>query len=150
MFDIKNIEAFTTNVIPQYFGHSKFASFSRQLCFYGFTKIQRKSLKLSDVDPSTADHLTFYNENFKRGRIDLIRKIKRKTTSNSTGGAAGKEYFTKLTAATKKHIDSLQKEVHDLKDEGKCLRRQLLGITNLTERIVILEKQLGMYKRHDN
>jgi hypothetical protein len=44
MFVVKNPTIFERDVIPQYFDHSKFTSFARQLNFYGFRKMQVCSL----------------------------------------------------------------------------------------------------------
>ena len=64
---------------PQYFDHNKFSSFARQLNFYGFRKIQTKPIRNEDFDKSTAKHVTFYNDKFKRGRYDLLKEIQRST-----------------------------------------------------------------------
>ena len=52
--------------------------------FYGFRKIQTKPIRNKDFDKSTAKHVTFYNDKFKRGRSDLLRDIQRSTRG---GGA---------------------------------------------------------------
>merc|ERR1719491_2780660 len=84
MFVVKNPELFASEIIPQYFDHNKFSSFARQLNFYGFRKIQTKPIRNEDFDRSTAKHVTFFNEKFKRGRYDLLRDITRSTRG---GGA---------------------------------------------------------------
>ena len=35
-FKVKNVKKFESSIIPQYYGHSKYASFLRQLCAGGF------------------------------------------------------------------------------------------------------------------
>lgn len=40
-FTIKDIEAFQKHVLPNYFNHSKYSSFVRQLNFYGFQKMSQ-------------------------------------------------------------------------------------------------------------
>ena len=40
MFIIKDQKVFEKEVIPQFFKHSKFTSFARQLHFYGFHKMK--------------------------------------------------------------------------------------------------------------
>ena len=77
-------ELFAAEIIPQYFDHNKFSSFARQLNFYGFRKIQTKPIRNEDFDRSTAKHVTFFNEKFKRGRYDLLKEIQRSTRG---GGA---------------------------------------------------------------
>ena len=54
--------------------------------FYGFRKMQSKPIRNSDFDANTAKHVTFYNENFKRGRHDLLRKIQRSTRGGGSNG----------------------------------------------------------------
>lgn len=84
MFVVKNPELFASNIIPQYFDHNKFSSFARQLNFYGFRKIQTKPIRNEDFDKSTAKHVTFFNDKFRRGRYDLLKDIQRSTRG---GGA---------------------------------------------------------------
>lgn len=40
MFVIKDQKRFENDIIPKFFDHNKFASFARQLNFYGFRKVQ--------------------------------------------------------------------------------------------------------------
>jgi hypothetical protein len=57
------------------------------LNFYGFRKMQSKPIRNSDFDEGTAKHVTFYNENFKRGRCDLLKKIQRSTRGGGNNPA---------------------------------------------------------------
>ena len=91
MFVVKDPDEFAAQIIPQYFDHNKFSSFARQLNFYGFRKMQSKPIRNSDFDANTAKHVTFYNENFKRGRHDLLKKIQRSTRGG--GSNAGFLFF---------------------------------------------------------
>ena len=50
MFVVKNPISFETTIIPQYFDHKKLSSFSRQLNFYGFKKMQLKPVHKSEFN----------------------------------------------------------------------------------------------------
>ena len=54
-------------VLPQYYNHANFKSFVRQLHMYSFRKLQVES-----------GWCVFVHPEFKRGRRDLLHKIKRK------------------------------------------------------------------------
>jgi hypothetical protein len=115
MFIVRDPDIFATEVIPQYFDHNKFSSFARQLNFYGFRKMQSKPIRNSDFDAGTAKHVTFFNENFKRGRCDLLKNIQRSTR----GG----------TSSTQDH----QREMQNLRDEVTALEEKIEDITTKTE-----------------
>jgi len=123
MFVIKDPDLFATQIIPQYFDHNKFSSFARQLNFYGFRKMQSKPIRNSDYDAGTAKHVTFFNENFKRGRCDLLKKIQRSTRGG--GGNSGQDQ---------------QREVQNLREQVSTLEQKLADMgTQTEERIRRLE-----------
>jgi hypothetical protein len=81
---IKDAEEFSQKVLPIYFKHSNFTSFVRQLNMYNFHK--KRSM--------TSEHI-YFHELFKRGKVDMLRHIKRKnsevTSSTSSNGMMGKD-----------------------------------------------------------
>ncbi len=81
-FVVKNVEKFATNVLPQYFKHSNFSSFARQLNFYGFRKLKAEPILTADYDARTASYVRFYHENFQKGKPELLSNIKRATKSD--------------------------------------------------------------------
>mmetsp|Transcript_34685 Transcript_34685/g.51056 ORF Transcript_34685/g.51056 Transcript_34685/m.51056 type:complete len:533 (-) Transcript_34685:384-1982(-) len=89
-FIVKNTHLFETTIIPQFFKHSKFSSFVRQLNFYGFRKIRfENSLKIDlQKEREQRNFWRFKHECFRRGRKDLLREIKRSASSSSSSSAA--------------------------------------------------------------
>jgi len=99
-----------------YFNRLEFSSFARQLNFYGFRKIQTKPLRNDDFDKTTAKYVTFHNENFKRGRPDLLLRIQRSTR----GGA------DKATIADQgREVELLTAKVFMLEDKIRDLEATL-------------------------
>ena len=71
-FTIKDVVDLEKTILPKYFKHDKLASFIRQLNMYGFTKLRNKN-----------KNKVFIHEFFKKGREDLLHKIKRKNPEAS-------------------------------------------------------------------
>jgi len=76
-FVIKDQDKFSSEILPQYFKHSNFASFARQLNFYGFRKLKNEPILTNDYDAMKASYISFFHEKFQRGKPDLLTEIKR-------------------------------------------------------------------------
>jgi hypothetical protein len=100
-FVIKNVEKFASSVLPQYFKHSNFSSFARQLNFYGFRKIKAEPILTSDYDARTACYVRFFHEKFQKDRPELLNEIKR---------------ATKADMQSKDEVDCLREEICKLKE----------------------------------
>lgn len=96
-FVVKNVEKFATAVLPQYFKHSNFSSFARQLNFYGFRKLKAEPILTADYDARTASYVRFYHEYFQSGKPELLVNIKR---------------ATKGDVQSKDEVDQLRNELH--------------------------------------
>ena len=110
-FTIKNTDAFAVDVLPLYFNHGKFQSFTRQLNFYGFVK-QRS-------DPDLQVHtkaVRFYHPFFRRGKPELLHKITRTTASKPPD---------EESPSLPDLVDRLQLQVTQLKEHVAILERSM-------------------------
>jgi len=105
MFSIKDPRLFAEKVIPQFFDHSNFSSFSRQLNFYMFRKIQARAI-YRDEYKDNAKYVTFFNKHFHRDRPELLKEIKR--TTNRSQHAASQQDQQKEIEALREKIDLLE------------------------------------------
>lgn len=84
--------------------------------------MQAKPIRNSDYDAGTAKHVTFYNENFKRGRCDLLKQIQRSTRGGTaaTGGDPTKEVQN-----LREYVSNLEQKITDMNDEFEDRMRRL-------------------------
>jgi len=72
-FLVKEIDSFSSVLLPKYFKSIKFCSFVRQLNMYNFHKVE-------DLPHSNNKSMEFSNSFFLPGRKDLLKKIHRRKT----------------------------------------------------------------------
>ncbi len=142
-FHVKDVDTFAKDVLPQYFKHSNFSSFVRQLNFYGFTKA--KDIKLTNESSDASKYWEFRHGDFIRDDPHLLVKIVRRT-STSTG--SGQNQKGKCGTASKgpqsanegsdneleememkKEIQSLKGTICSMENEIKKLSDVLASIT---------------------
>mmetsp|Transcript_13891 Transcript_13891/g.20266 ORF Transcript_13891/g.20266 Transcript_13891/m.20266 type:complete len:440 (-) Transcript_13891:527-1846(-) len=114
-FIIKDVDSFTSKIIPQFFNHKNFKSFVRQLNFYGFHKVKTDRIrKDTTLDRLESKHWRFRHTNFRKGRPDLLEEIQ-KSKHNAV--------------ASQEDVDSLKDEVRELKN---CIAIMAANIGRLT------------------
>lgn len=103
--------------------------------------MQAKPIKNSDYDAGTSKHVTFFNENFKRGRCDLLKKIQRSTRG---GGPTNPANQSKEITELKEQIASLEAKISDLetKSEERVRRLELDMLSRMEQMMMAAHNQL--------
>jgi len=136
-FLVKNPEQFEKTVIPEFFKHSKFSSFIRQLNFYGFRKV--KFFDNVKLEVETANFWRFKHEHFVRGKPDLLKYIRR---SNNHSGQEKAIISVPVTEKNEEDTEGLRSEVDVLKDRIAQMSSNLDQLTALVNKITIADDAL--------
>lgn len=101
--------------------------------------MQSKPIRNSDFDANTAKHVTFYNEFFKRGRCDLLKKIQRSTRGG--GGTPGQDQAREVQSLKEKVV-TLEKTISDMGNQmEERMRRLELDMLGRMEQMMLAMQQ---------
>jgi heat shock transcription factor 1 len=124
LFLVKKVTELCDQVLPVYFKHSNYASFVRQLNIYDFHKVRE----------GTWDN-AFKHPMFLRGREDLLKEIKRKTSENHSN-------ITPSCLLTKGDCDEMLLKLHGLQRKQHQMEVQIKGLEDRNEEIMEYNKTL--------
>lgn len=150
-FIVKNTDVFEKSIIPQFFKHSKFSSFVRQLNFYGFRKIKyADTIKIdAKLEAETANFWRFRHEKFIRGKPELLIDIKR---SNGHQAAAAKlgAVVTPMVAMSsslpKEDGGALKSEVTCLKERIEAMTKNIDQLTSMVQKVTLKQEEQEITK----
>lgn len=140
-FVVKNPEKFEKQIIPQFFKHSKFSSFVRQLNFYAFRKIKYADTIRIDpkLEAETANYWRFRHEKFQRGKPELLQEIKR--MNGQKGNSTSNNKKNSNIAQTDKENTALKSEVGQLKSKLEQMTKNIDDLTSLVQKVSLQQQQ---------
>mmetsp|Transcript_12394 Transcript_12394/g.35466 ORF Transcript_12394/g.35466 Transcript_12394/m.35466 type:complete len:749 (-) Transcript_12394:57-2303(-) len=86
-FKILNRDRLASELLPIYFDHNNYTSFSRQLNGWGFKRLKKK--KGTSAGRGDSSEGCYYHENFHRDRPEEASKMRRPTSSDKSASGKG-------------------------------------------------------------
>ncbi|CAD8122351.1 unnamed protein product [Paramecium sonneborni] len=124
-FLVKNVIAFSDQVLPMYFKHRNFASFVRQMNMYGFHK-SRSDLKENE----------FIHPHFKKDQRNLLKKIKRKS------GEHNDEQFAIMELKPHRNANLQDKQIQEILTKQQELEKVCKILIEQNNKILQCNQQL--------
>jgi heat shock transcription factor 2 len=150
-FVVKHPKKFEQEIIPQFFKHSKFSSFVRQLNFYAFRKIKTNdSIRIdAALEAATANYWRFFHPKFQRGKPEWLQEIKRSSSTprgsgNSKKASAGGQVVIPDVAASGNPLgqekSELKSEVTILKERIEAMNKNIDMLTTMVQNVSMAQK----------
>lgn len=141
-FIVKSTDHFEKKVIPEFFKHSKFSSFVRQLNFYGFRKIKyADTIKIdAKLEAETANFWRFRHDKFRRGKPEWLIEIKRSVgAQNPLNPTIIKP---KPIIQNVEDTSGLKTEVTVLKKRIEAMSKNIDELTSLVQKVTLKQDDI--------
>ncbi|OQR94176.1 hypothetical protein ACHHYP_01664 [Achlya hypogyna] len=119
-FAVYDIAALEAQVLPRYFKHSNYASFTRQLRFYGFRRSRCEGVS------------EFHHADFLRDLPNAMRSMRRKTFHSNIGGTPRAEVDGLWCA-----LSQFEEHMEELTNKTNLLRLALRTMLRTTKPIPV-------------
>ncbi|KAJ3559804.1 hypothetical protein NM688_g113 [Phlebia brevispora] len=134
-FIIKDVNTFTTDILPRTFKHSNFASFVRQLNKYDFHK-----MKSGDDNQFGENSWLFHHRDFHAGGLDALEHIKRKVP----GSRKANRSISPRSPAVPAVLETLQAQIVQMAQQQEDLTAHIQTMEN--EYVTVLDGMIGLQR----
>lgn len=145
-FIVKDSQSLAMKYLPDYFKHSNFQSFVRQLNLYGFRSVRTKQGEDKGKPTAAPAQILFRHEFFQKGRRDLLHNIKRGkkgeqralAAAAAAAAAAKGELVTSTEKKNGKNDGRFDRMEDRMNGEFRSLGDQMNQLSAKMDRLIIL------------